>query len=193
MLKMGIVLVVAAFSAAALSPVRAQTADFKCPKPGTAVEFADGGATVWQAQEGSSCRLLSRQANGTETATLWFAPTLVARADQGTRYAEQLKVNTFWPLAVGKKLTGRYDGPGAAVGSQPGSWQNIVTVDSYEKVTTKAGTFDAFVVTLQQEAISHKFRSTLKQWYAPNPGITVKFTYSDSNGGSRSSEAVSIK
>lgn len=192
MLKICVVALVGALSAAALSPAMAQTAQFKCAKPGTTVEYSDGGRTVWQSQEGDACRSITRQPNGTETVSIWYAPTLSARADAGTGYASQLKVGTLWPLAVGKKLTGRYDGPSGTAGYQ-GSWYNTVTIDGYEKVTTKAGTFDAFVVTKQEEAISHKFRSTLKSWYAPENGVTVKFTYTDSNGGNRAGEAVSIK
>ena len=62
-----------------------------------------------------------------------------------------------------------------------------------ERVTTKAGTFDAFVVTYRVQGISSSFKSTNKQWYAPVPGVIVKFDYSDSNAQTRRGEAVAIK
>lgn len=37
------------------SGVRAQTAEFKCPTPGTTVEFTGSGQTVWLAQQGQMC------------------------------------------------------------------------------------------------------------------------------------------
>lgn len=193
LLKLIVGTVVGAFGALAVLPAMAQTAAFRCPKGGTTVEYTDGQRSVWQSQEGNGCRYSARGPNGDETALIWYAPTLSARADSSSKYSEQLKTDTIWPLTVGKKLAGRYDGSSSAGGSFQGSWYDTVTIDGYEKVTTKAGTFDAFVVTKKEEAISHRFHSTLKLWYAPGPGVTVKFTYSDSNGSNRASEAVSIK
>jgi hypothetical protein len=170
----------------------AQTAPFKCPKPGTALQFSDGGSTTWVGQEGNYCRIATRAPNGTDSTLAWFAPTLMARPEYAQSYGNQLKAETLWPLAVGKKIVARYDGAGSLAGSQ-GSWQNVVTVDSYEKVTTKAGTFDVFVVTKQEEALSHKYRSTFKQWYAPALGVSVKFSFTDNNGANRSGELVTIQ
>jgi hypothetical protein len=169
----------------------AQTASFKCPKPGATFQYSDGASSTWIAQEGNSCRFANRAPNGTESSVVWFAPTMTARPEHSQSYARQLKPETLWPLAVGKKIVGRYDGAGSQVGSQ-GSWHNNISVDGYEKVTTKAGTFDTFVITKQEEALSHKYRSTLKLWYAPELGVTVKFTFTDNNGSNRSAELVTI-
>lgn len=170
----------------------AQTAPFKCPKPNTIVEFADGTQTTWQAADGNACMILSKLPNRDAVPSTWYAPTLFIRADAGKAFGEQLKAWTLWPLAVGKKLTGRYDGPGSTPGSQ-GSWDETVTVDSYEKLSTKAGTFDMFVVTRQEQALSHNYKSTFRQWYAAEPGVTVKFSFSDNQGTSRASEATAIR
>jgi len=55
------------------------------------------------------------------------------------------------------------------------------------------GVFDVFVITRQEEALSHKYRSTFRQWYAPEPGVTVKFAFSDNQGASRSGEAIAVR
>ena len=169
-----------------------QTAAFKCPKPGTVVEFADGGQTVWQAAGSNYCQLQTRQQNGNTQTSHWFAPTLSMRDTGASGYGNQLKPWTLWPLSVGKKLSGRYDGAGNTPGFQ-GSWLNEVTVDGFEKITTKAGTFDVFVVTKKEEALSHQYKSTWRQWYAPELGVSVKFTFSDNQGTNRASEAVAIR
>lgn len=171
----------------------AQTADFKCAKPGTVVEFSDGQRTTWQSVEGNYCTLLSKPPSGEEFAAIWYAPTLSLRANQSRAFADQLKPWTLWPLSVGKKLTGRFDGVGSNPGFGAGSWLDTITVDSYEKLTTKAGTFDVFLVTRNEEAISHRYRSTFRQWYAPALGATVKFTFTDNQGANRSGEATAVR
>ena len=45
----------------------------------------------------------------------------------------------------------RYDGSSGSGGSFQGTWYDTVTADGYEKVTTKVGTFDAFVVTKKKK------------------------------------------
>lgn len=58
------------------SGVRAQTAEFKCPTPGTTVEFTGSGQTVWLAQQGQMCKRQGRDSSGRAVANNWFAPTL---------------------------------------------------------------------------------------------------------------------
>ena len=73
-----------------------------------------------------------------------------------------------------------------------GSWKHVLTIERYERVATRAGTFDAFVVSFEQDGISHRYKGTFRQWYAPAPGVTVKFDLADSDGSNLSAEAVSI-
>ena len=96
-------------------------------------------------------------------------------------------------MSVGKKITGRFDGVGSNPGFGTGSWIDTITVDSYEKLATKAGTFDVFLVTRTEEAISHKYRSTFRQWYAPALGAAVKFTFTDNQGANRAGEATAVR
>lgn len=122
----------------------------------------------------------------------WFALPALLNASGSQTWADQLKPWTLWPLAVGKKIAGRYEGPGSTPGFT-GSWQQSITVERFDRITVKAGTFDTFVVAFEQEGISHRFKSTFRQWYASEPGVTVKFDYSDSQTIKVSGEAASIK
>lgn len=170
----------------------AQTAQFKCPAPGTIVEFSDGQRTTWVGQEGKFCRLQQKGRDGTEAARNWFAPAAILTAAGSQTWADQLKPWTLWPLAVGKKITARYDGPGTNPGFS-GSWAHTITVEKFEKITVKAGTFDTFVVAFEQDGISHRLKSTFRQWYAPEPGVSVKFDFNENQLTKISAEAVSIK
>jgi hypothetical protein len=108
---------------------------------------------------------------------------------QGGRH----RMRTLWPLAVGKKIQARYDGRGSN-GSYSGSWITTLTVEKAEKITTKARTFDTFVVVYEVEGLlPNHFKSTLRQWYAPEPGVTVKWDYSDNRAQERSLEATVIR
>lgn len=171
----------------------AQPAEFKCAAPGTVVEYSDGQRTTWVAQQGNTCRLRSKAPNGDETDTIWYVPTATVRVGASSTWADQVKPSTLWPLAVGKKLQGRYDGAGSDAGYS-GSWISSITVEKTERLTTKAGAFDTFVVVFQQEGLPpNNFKSTLRQWYAPDPGVTVKFDYTDNRTQKRNGEAISIR
>lgn len=169
----------------------AQTAEFKCPKAGMQIEYSDGTRVVTQAQDGKVCKLVVTLPGREGVLTNWYAPTLSLSAAGTQTFAEQLKSWTLWPLQVGKKLTGRYDGPSTNASYQ-GSWYETVTVDGFEKVTTKTGTYDVFVVTRKEDAVSHNYKSTFKQWYAPAVGLAVKFSFTDNQGANRTGETVAI-
>jgi len=169
-----------------------QSADFKCAKDGTVVEYSDGSRATWVARQGSTCMVKNLSTTGEETNNLFYAPTLSLRAERSQAFAEKIKSSSLWPLTVGKKLTGRYEGVGDNT-TGTGSWNETITVDSYEKVTTKAGTFDVFVVTRKEDSLSSNYKSTARSWYAPTLGVTVKFTFVNNNGTNRAAEAVSIR
>jgi hypothetical protein len=169
-----------------------QSADFNCAKDGTVVEYSDGSRTTWVTRQGNTCMFKNKPATGDEVTTLYYAPTLSLRADSSQAFAEKIKASSLWPLTVGKKLTGRYEGVGTD-STGTGSWNDTVTVDSYEKVTTKAGTFDVFVITRKEEALSSNFKMTLRSWYAPALAVTIKFSFVDNYGRNRAGEAVSIR
>ena len=170
----------------------AQTAEFKCPKPGTVVEWANGARTTWVGQEGNFCRRQIKDQKGEEYLQNWYAPTFPARANQSQAFVEQVKAWTLWPLSVGKKLTGRFDGVGSNPGFGPGSWHETVVVEAYEKIDTKIGQFDVFRVTRNEEALSHRYQSTYREWYAPALGVSVKVTFTDNQGTNLTFDVVRV-
>lgn len=184
-----VVLAVLAYSV----PTLGQTADFKCPPPGTVVDFADGARVTWLTQEGNACKRQAKDSSGQEFSQMWYAPTFAARSDRSSSFIDQLKPWTLWPLSVGKKLNGRFDGTGSNPSYGTGSWVETTIVEKYEKISTKAGTFDVFVVSRKEEALGRPYNSTLRDWYAPELGVTIKSTFTDNQGANRTFEAVSVK
>lgn len=177
----------------------AQTAAFKCPNAGTVTEFSDTTRVTWGQAEANRCQTSTRypdalvrvlEERGKDIPGWFYAPTMSSRADRNSAWIDQLKPWTLWPLHVGKKLTGRFDGTGGNASYQ-GTWYYTVNVDAYERLSVKAGTFDTFVVSRTEEG-ANKYRSTLKQWYAPSLGVTVKYSFTDNQGANRSADVISI-
>lgn len=179
-------------NAAACLGAAAQTAEFKCPKPGTTIETATGERVVWIGQEANYCTRQVKTRTGDEFPDRWYSPVFSLRANQSQAAADQLKPWTLWPLSVGKKITGRFDGVGSNPGFGQGTWLQTITVDAYEKITTKLGTFDAFVVTRSEEALSHRYRLTHRTWYAPAIGLPIKTTITDNQGRNDTYETVKV-
>lgn len=169
-----------------------QAANFKCPPAGTTVEYSDTSVAKWLGAEASFCRTENKNRSGEVTTSNWYAPTASSRSDRSSAWVDQMKPSSLWPLTVGKKISARYTGENT-LGTGTGVWDFTISVDGYEKVTTPAGTFDTFVVTNRQESLSSNFKSTWRQWYAPEPGVTVKFEYSNNQGTSSKGDAISIK
>jgi hypothetical protein len=190
--------IVALFAVIALNAVDAvaQSAEFKCPAPGTVVEFSNGQKTLWLSQDGNTCRIRSPRLPPHEQEVvdkIWYAPAAADPVSTNNAWAQQMKASNLWPLAVGKKIQARNDGA-AHNGSYSGSWIMTLTVEKAEKISTKAGTFDTFVVVLQVEGLlKNLIKSTFRQWYAPGPGVTVKMDYSDNREQKQSSEATVIR
>jgi hypothetical protein len=171
-----------------------QTAAFKCPKQGTVVQFEGGATNEWLTQEGNHCRMNYKPQNEEARLVDWYAPMafVSTTSTNGQSWLQQVKPSTLWPLSVGKKISARYDGANNT-GTSDGSWIFTFTVEKYERITTKAGTFDTFVVTRTQEGIGRPFKEKWTQWYAPEPGISVRFDYWNNQGRTTKGDAVSIK
>lgn len=169
-----------------------QTASFKCAPPGTAVEYSNGSRTTWEGQQGTVCQLRQVQTDGRNVEVNWYAPAAALPANTTQAWADQVKPSTLWPLSVGKKISARYDGPGDNPGFS-GSWTFTITVEKYERLMTKAGPFDAFLVVNQSEQIGRSFKTIRRQWYAPDPGVTIKFETITNGTLQSSGEAASIR
>jgi hypothetical protein len=167
----------------------AQTAAFQCPPPGAFVRFSDDRVVTSVAPGANYCTMRFKSNSG-EQDLKWYAPTLASPVNQ-QQFADQVKPWNLWPLSVGKKLSANYTGVGSGYGQ--GRWTQNVSVDAYEKVTTKAGTYDAFVINRVEDAISHQYKRTQRVWYAPAVGFIVKGTDTDTQGVNRAYEAVEVR
>jgi hypothetical protein len=193
--------------ATCLSPIGAfaQTADFKCPKPGIIVQFTNGQQQTWGrpeviswgSQQTTFCNVQTDgQPSSLTNRKAWYAPAAVLDAGGPGAYAQQTKIYTIWPLSVGKKVSGRFDGSTGANfqgGSRQMSSTVTIQVERYEKLTTKAGTFDVFVVSSSHEDISSPFKFFMREWYTPETGIVVKREAHNNTGMVNwSAEAVTV-
>jgi hypothetical protein len=167
-------------------------AAFKCPAAGTQVELNNGARITWLASEGRGCRRDLRLGSGEIIPQIWFAPTFVGQPSRSLDFFEQTRPWALWPLTVGKKLSGRFDGPGADPGFT-GSWLYTTTVEKFETYVTKTGAFEVFVVARKEEALGGTFKSTTREWYAPELGVSIRTTYSDNQGSLNGQEAVGIR
>lgn len=170
----------------------AQTASFKCPKPGTLVQYEDDSWTQWMTSETNYCRTNSKPRNEEARLIDWYAPMASVPVNASRSWLDQVKPQAIWPLTVGKKITARYDGA-ATIGAYTGSWIFTYTVDKYERITTKAGTFDTFLITRLQDSIDGSFKEKWSTWYAPDMGVNVRFDYWNNRGRATKGDAVSIK
>jgi hypothetical protein len=168
----------------------AQTAEFHCPAP-TTVALSNGAQIMWLAQDGHKCLRVLQLDTGEKIPQVWYGPTFVGDANQSLAFFEQTRAWTLWPLQVGKKITGRYDGAGGDPGDW-GSWLYTTEVEKYERISTDAGDFDAFVIAQKEEALGDTFKGVSREWYVPALGVSVKTTYSDNQGSDEWQEAVSI-
>ncbi len=86
-----------------------------------------------------------------------------------------------FPLEVGKK----WKSAGKITVKTPsatGEQQFDVSVDSYEKITVRAGTFDAYKITSQGYITFRQGRQVNRTyWYAPEARAIVKFQNDDRN------------
>lgn len=103
----------------------------------------------------------------------------------------------FWnfPLTVGKKWD--FSGRGL-FRSNPGTWVYANTLEGYEDVTTKAGTFKAFklrrdVVIQTMDSRAGRPSWTEMNWFAPAAKSTVKFTTTIANGRHWELDSYSVK
>lgn len=153
----------------------AQTAEFRCPTPGTEFTYQTGGASsvrVVTGQDGNTCLARSRSDGRTEDVKIHWG--LIGSVDAaGKSYARGVDLKALWPLKVGNTTRQTF----TATGREGGTYTSDVTmtVAAYEKVDVPAGTFDAFRVEEHKasEATPHI------HWWAPALAFSVKETFPD--------------
>jgi hypothetical protein len=175
-LKMKPALSIAAFMAfVPFAGASAQTAEFRCPAPGTEFTYQTGGAssvTVATGQDGNTC--LTRNQSDGRTKDVKMHWGLIGSVDAaGDSYARGVDLKSLWPLKVGNKTRQTI----TATGHEGGTYTADVTmtVAAYEKVAVPAGTFDVFRVEEHKagEATPH-----IHCW-APALAFSIKETFPD--------------
>lgn len=166
---------IAVLAIAAAGAASAQTAEFKCPAPGTQFTYGGdnfGGVNTATGREGNTC-LFNRTSNG-KTEALRVHWGLIGSVDgQGDSFAKGIDLKSLWPLEVGKTTTSTV----TVVGRDGKNYTSTVTmlVAASEKVTVPAGTFDVFRV--EETKAGSGARNI--HWWAPALANSVKESFPD--------------
>jgi hypothetical protein len=148
----------AAANGAAAGP--SDDAAFRCPPPGTEIDFISGARAIFEATDRAGCHL--RGGATIDTATLF-----------GVYPAEQRDVVLrLWPLNVGKEISFRWT-------QDYFEWQETYRVVRRENLTVNAGTFDTFVVEWTAKTARPGRDQEVTLWYAPELGSFIKITDAD--------------
>ncbi len=184
--------------ALAVHTASSQTAEFKCPSPGTTVEFTGGPIVIWLYQDGKICKRSAKRVGLPAIIQNWYAPAAMIGTEGNpgpncySTFAEETKPWRLWPLVVGKQIVSHlYCGQKPDADTRP--QESTLSVDSHETVSTKAGTFEVFVVTHLRRDVGSYWWSLKTDWYAPAVGVVVKTTDSDSDASYSSIEAFAIR
>jgi len=91
----------------------------------------------------------------------------------------------LFPLQVGKAVsfTRRWAGQ---------AWRDRIEVQTTERITVPAGTFDTFVLLRVSEQENSDWRAEQRTWYAPDLGWVVKFEGYNNKGAGERWQAVSF-
>ena len=143
-------------------PVRfGEDVEFRCPAPGTEIDFSDGTRRVFTAEEPNANACALKSANGVQP-SIAFGPY----NDDAASALQQL-----WPLRVGNRVSF------TATVSIERHIHETYRVVRHELVTVPAGTFDAFVIEWEavgQDQYTNGYHETATFWYAPEVGYVVK-------------------
>lgn len=153
----------------------AQTAEFRCPAPGTAFTYKGGDRTsvhVASGQDGNVCLVRAAADGKTETVRLYWG-LLGAVDEAGDSYARAVDLKSLWPLKVGNRTQQTVNAIGRD--GKPYSSDVTLTIAAHEKVTVPAGTFDVFRVEEAKAGEPQK----RTHWWAPSLGTSVKESFPD--------------
>jgi Protein of unknown function (DUF3108) len=141
-------------------PVRAQTQPFVPPTPGTTVFFSTGGYFEADSVDGTILRVVNSALQQRDMLAACYTPS------RNTKY-DRRGTDSLWPLAPGKTVTLE-----EAVDDR--RWSVTFRVVRQEQVKTRAGTFEAWLITADETALTHTFKGAYQCWYVPEIGLPVK-------------------
>ena len=137
----------------------AKEAAFRCPRSGTLVQYNNGTTLKFVGENGFRCGYTDQN---------------MRAAEKFATFADDAKyldagLTLLWPLSVGKEQT-------VSVSSSGGYLSDRFAVLRTESVETPAGTFHTFVVEEEESGTGAQWAKRL-YWYAPEPGLVVKSTF----------------
>lgn len=160
----------------------APAADKPTPQVGDVFEYAKGFVTVacprWEVTEVGKDGFAILQCGDNRAYIDAATDTLSKIVGPGDKRLIEFKPRSptlDFPLALGKKWNGQYEGYRADTGA---TWKSTVSCEakSFERVKVSAGEFDAYRIDCADAWESFPFRgvSDSSVWYAPKPGTVVK-------------------
>lgn len=132
---------------------------FRCPRLGTIVQYDNGTTLKFTGESGFRCGYIDQSMKEGQKFAVFADDAKLADAG----------LTLLWPLSVGKQQTVSVSVSGAYI------TQNF-TVLRTERVDTPAGTFDTFVVEEEETGTGAQWAKR-SYWYAPEPGLIVKSTF----------------
>lgn len=159
----------------------AQTQPFVPPTPGSKVQLSSGGWLEVDSVDNATVRTVNAAgAQGNWVAACYF----LGKKTSVNRDA----IAALWPLSTGKTIS-------AEARSDEQRWSLDFKVAGIEKTTVAAGTFDTWIIEVDQTALTHAFKSVTRCWYAPDIGFFVKRNYEvkEGNGTSLKMEATRVE
>jgi hypothetical protein len=152
--------------------------EFRCPKPGTVIEFTSGSKLTFTDQDGMWC--VATDVHGRPWR--WYAML----AGVGSRYVEN-HVEQIWPLRIGKEVSFTVKSTPKNIGGGILAETRFWYVEKFavvrrERVTVRAGTFDTWVIEQHEDSSRPTFSATAITWYAPEVGYAVKYSYHIARG-----------
>jgi len=161
-----------------IAPAHSQE-DFRCPAPGTVIEFSNGVKITATSGDGFWCSFTDQRGRPFRRFAI-FALENSSWIDKG--------LESLWPLKVGNQRTfetiaaaGRV-ATGIAESWLPVYYTSEFRVTGRETVTVPAGTFETFVVQWREFSHGPQYDGTRTWWIAPKIGYFVKSTYTQAAG-----------
>jgi hypothetical protein len=166
----GVVLAMAATVLTLASPSFADD-PFQCPRPGTVLTWSSGGRVTIGDQDGFTC--VAKEANGR---LLRRSLGFIGNPEFASSHGEKL-----YPFRVGNQVEfdrmATHISASSIVTNSLVVAHDVVRVVRQERVTTKAGTFSAFVIEQRESPVradSATWTLLDTYWWAPQLGYAVK-------------------
>jgi hypothetical protein len=136
---------------------------FRCPAPGTEIDFSDGTRRVFAASTAPGVLDCSFTAAGAARAATAFGAFSSSSAEEA--------LQRLWPLRVGNQVSF------VNQANIDRSYDETYRVVRHEMATVPAGTFDTFIIEWDgrgTDQYANGYHETATFWYAPEIGYVVK-------------------